>query len=173
MNKKEQKTEPETETKDNGAQETGSLEEKNEQLIRALADSTNRQKILEREKDLAVRYAVADFAKNLLDVVDALESAVQSCQDKTLTGEAQTLKEGLVMTQSILVKVFQKHKIEVIAPEPGDAFDHGRHQALSQEDSALPEGSIVTVLRQGYFLQERLLRAAFVSVSSGKKSEDG
>ena len=149
---------------------TSALEEKNEHLMRALADSENRQKILEREKDLAVRYCLADFAKSLLDVVDALESAVQSCQDKTLTGEAQTLNEGLVLTQSILLKVFQKHNIEVIEPEPGDAFDHGRHQAISQEDSDLPEGAIVTLLRKGYFLQDRLLRAAFVSVSSGKKS---
>ena len=148
---------------------TATLEDKNEQLVRALADSENRQKILERERDLSVRYAVADFAKSLLDVVDALESAAQSCQGRTLTGEAHTLNEGIVLTQSVLMKVFKKHKIDVIAPEPGETFDHGRHQAISQEDSDFDEGAIVTVLRQGYFLQERLLRAAFVSVSSGKK----
>lgn len=147
------------------------LQQRNEQLMRALADSENRQKIVEREKTTSVRYAVADFAKNLLDVADALDSAVQSCAGKDLTGEAWTLNEGLVLTQSILNKVLEKHHIKVIAPQPGDMFDHSQHQAVSQEETVdYAEGQIVTLLRPGYFLEDRLLRAAFVTVAAAPKA---
>lgn len=163
-----------TETQDideQDAQKEEALKEKNDQLLRALADSENRRKIIEREKDVSVRYAIADFAKNLLEVVDALESAVQACEGKKLTGDAWTLNEGLVLTQSVMKNVFAKHSIEVVEPEVGDAFDHGRHQAISQEESDQPQGTIATVLRRGYFLKDRLLRPAFVSVSFGDKKE--
>jgi molecular chaperone GrpE len=50
----------------------------------------------------------------------------------------------------------------------GQAFDPNLHEAMSQEASLeIPEGSVVRVLRRGYKLKDRLLRAATVVVSSG------
>ncbi|MCY4413549.1 MAG: nucleotide exchange factor GrpE [Alphaproteobacteria bacterium] len=147
--------------------------EKIEQLMRALAESDNRRKIMEKEKEMSVRYAVTGFAQDVLDIADALDSAIAAHQAKEkLVGDALTLHEGLVLTRSVLSKVFDKYAIEVVDPKAGDVFDHNVHQAISQEeDTKFEEGSVVTLLRKGYQMKERLLRAAFVTVAAEKPAQ--
>ena len=48
----------------------------------------------------------------------------------------------------------------------GDAFDPTRHEAVSHETSAdVTEPTCVSVMRRGYLLGDRLLRAALVGVA--------
>mgnify|MGYP002139055078 CR=1 FL=1 len=55
----------------------------------------------------------------------------------------------------------------------GKAFDPNLHEAMSQEPSAdVAEGTILRVMRRGYKLKDRLLRAACVVVSSGPPASE-
>ena len=50
--------------------------------------------------------------------------------------------------------------------EPGDAFDPTRHEAVAHQTSAdVTEPTCVAVMRRGYVLGDRLLRAALVAVA--------
>ena len=135
-------------------------------LMRRVADAENRVKVIEREKDASVRYAVTGAMTDFLEVVDALDAAVLAVGDRELSGEAVTLRDGLKLTRSLTSKVFNKHGVEEVRPNPGDEFDHDVHQAVSQEESAeYPEGVVLSCMRAGYTLKGRLLRPAFVILS--------
>ena len=55
----------------------------------------------------------------------------------------------------------------------GKEFDPNLHDALSQQPSdEIPEGHVVSTMRKGYQLHDRLIRAANVIVSSGP-AKDG
>jgi molecular chaperone GrpE len=55
--------------------------------------------------------------------------------------------------------------VQEIAPQTGEPFDPNRHEALMQQPSNHPEGSVVQVLQKGYSLHDRTLRPAQVAVS--------
>lgn len=140
-------------------------QEKIDKLMRALAEKENRCKVIERERDISVKYAVTNVVTDFLEIIDALDSAVQASSDKELTGDALTLREGLMLTRSLVSKVLNKHDVQEIFPNPGDEFDHDAHQAMSQESSEGYEaGRVLSCLRRGFKLKERLLRPAFVVV---------
>ncbi len=145
------------------------LQEKVDLLMRALAEKENRVKIIERERDVSVKYAAGTVLADFLEVLDALDSALQVGDGQELTGGALTLREGLVLTRSLASKILEKHGVVEISPEPGDAFDHDLHQAMSQVESEDYEGgAIVQCLRKGFKLKDRLLRPSFVVVAQEK-----
>ena len=54
----------------------------------------------------------------------------------------------------------------------GQPFDPNQHEAISQETSnEIPEGNIISQIRKGYRLHDRLLRAANVIVSKGPEKD--
>lgn len=151
--------------------EVGKLKE---QLLRTLAELDNYRKRAEREKEDTSKYAVSNFARELLSVSDNLRRAIESVPEKHENPEKllEGLLEGVKITETELLSVFSKHKIEKIDPL-GKPFDHQFHQAMFEvEDSKQPPGIVVQVLQPGYTLYSRLLRPAFVGVSKGKKSSD-
>ena len=55
----------------------------------------------------------------------------------------------------------------------GQAFDPKLHDAVAQEASnEVPEGTVVSQVRKGYRMHERLLRPASVKVSTGPAVAD-
>ena len=49
----------------------------------------------------------------------------------------------------------------------GEKFDPHRHQAIQMVESDAPANTVVTVYQKGYVLNDRILRPAMVTVSSG------
>jgi molecular chaperone GrpE len=54
----------------------------------------------------------------------------------------------------------------------GQPFDPNMHEAISQQESDAPPGSVVTVLQRGYKSGERLLRPALVVVAKPKAAAE-
>lgn len=150
--------------------ETGPLAEKDaeiadlkDRLLRAVAESENVRRRLEREKADAVAYAVTGFARDLLGVADNLRRALEAAaKDETVQGP---LLSGVEITEKELLKVFEKHGIARIE-SIGQKLDPNRHQAMLEvvQDGA-EAGTIVAELQTGYVLKDRLLRPAMVSVA--------
>lgn len=135
------------------------LTESEERYRRVYADFENIKKRLEKEKYQAIDYALEQFAKDLLPVIDALGMAL------TITDETQfdKLKEGVEITRSALLKSYEKNGITAIDHENG--FDPNFHEAVMQIDSPDHEDDqIVTVMQQGYAYKGRILRPSLVSV---------
>lgn len=116
----------------------------------------------------AKQFGIQGFCKDLLEVADVLNAAVDSVPKEQLTGNIhlKNLFEGLTMTEAQLQKVFVKHGLEKINPQVGDKFDPFIHEAMFQvptEDKDA-NSNVAVINKIGYKLKERTLRPAIVGV---------
>jgi molecular chaperone GrpE len=141
-----------------------------DRLLRAQAEWDNSRKRILREKDDAVRYAGESFLEKLLPVLDNFEMGMQAAKTAT---DAKAIAQGLEMVLAQFQQVLRDAGVETI-DAVGQPFDPHRHEALGHHESdEHPEGHVLTQLRKGYKLKDRLLRAASVFVakpSEGKAS---
>src|SRR5438876_7428042 len=133
-----------------------------EKLARAQADFQNSRKRLQTESDQRSQYANASLIKSLLPVIDNFERALAQDPDKT---DARAILRGMQIIHDQWLNVLKQQLVQEIAPQPGEAFDPTRHEALMHQPSQLPEGSVVQTLQKGYALHDRTLRPAQVAVS--------
>jgi len=155
--------------------EEKSIEEKlveaQEQVLRTLADSENLRRRLEREKEDLGNYIVSNFAKEILAVVDNLQRAIRSIEDKKEDKNAlSTFVEGIELTEKQLISSLEKFNINKINTI-NEAFDPNLHQAMFEVEGKKSEtGKISEVIQDGYTIGDRLLRPAMVGVFKSKKS---
>lgn len=133
-----------------------------EKLARAQADFQNSRKRLQTESDQRAQYANASLIKSLLPVIDNFERALAVDPEKT---DAKSILKGMQIVHDQWLNVLKQQLVEEINPKPGEPFDPTKHEALMQQPSEHPEGSVVMVLQKGYALHDRTLRPAQVAVS--------
>ncbi len=144
-----------------------------DQLLRALAETENQRRRFERDRAEVVKYAFADFARELLSPVDNLRRALESLPaDADMKDQVlKTLLAGVELTERELLQAFEKHGMRKI--EPLDTpFDYNLHQAMFElENTGKPPGTVVEVLQPGYMLHDRLLRPAMVGLAKAKRDD--
>ncbi|WP_299068930.1 nucleotide exchange factor GrpE [uncultured Psychrobacter sp.] len=134
----------------------GEVKQAKETTARANAETYNAQKRMEQEADKSKRFALQKFAKELLEVVDNLERAIENAtSDDPVT-------EGVRLTHKALLDVLNKNGVEVVEPQ-GETFNADLHEAVGIDENAEPD-TVGTVLQKGYSLNGRLLRPAMVRV---------
>ena len=150
------------------------LEQAIEDKKRALAEAENTRRRGIKDLEQSRKYGHLAFAREMLSVVDSLESAVNSSpqnQDE-LTDETKNFIVGVEMTLEQLKQVFNNHNISKIDPQ-GDKFDYNVHQAMfEKETDEVEPGLIIEVMQPGWSLHDRLLRPAMVGVSKKKANKD-
>jgi molecular chaperone GrpE len=155
------------ETKGNDLSENALLRER---LMRALAETENTRRQGERRAQDAQQYAITNFARELLQVVDNLRRAIDADATRAERTERDGLIEGVVATDRILTQVLNRFGMKEIdalnAP-----FDPVRHEAVMEVDAPeQPPRNVVQVLENGYMLHDRLLRPARVVVARPQQS---
>ncbi len=139
--------------------------------LRAIADADNTRKRAERDIAETQKYAVSQFAHDLVNVAETLQRALSSV-DEDARAKADpllaTVHAGVEMTLKELLTVFERFGIRRIDPL-GEKFDHNLHQAIAQiaAPNASP-GEVVQVVQAGYTIHERLLRPAMVAVAKAE-----
>lgn len=138
------------------------LAELRDRYARALAEQENSRKRHQREMQESRHYAIAQFAKDLLEVVDNFSRALEALPaDQT----GNPYVAGVRMVQDQLSKAMSAHgvtRIEAI----GQPFDAMFHSAILEEERAdVPAGTVVEELVSGYRIGDRLLRAAMVKLA--------
>jgi molecular chaperone GrpE len=126
---------------------------------------------VDREKSSLVKYGNEELIKAILPVIDNLERAL----DHPMGENPDGLLEGIEITHKQLLQVLEKFGLTRIAPE-GEPFDPSKHEAMMQVESTDHEpNTVVSEFQRGYFLNDRLLRPAMVSVARapGEKQEEG
>lgn len=132
--------------------------------LRAQAEIQNIHKRAERDVSNAHKFALEKFAGSLLDVVDNLERALESCSDDNEA--TRGLLEGVALTHKQLTEALRRFSVEAISPM-GETFNPELHQAVSMEPSTTAAPNTVSaVLAKGYTLSGRLLRPAIVVVAT-------
>lgn len=140
---------------------------KNEAL-RYLADAENTRRRAAKEKEDTAKFAVSKFSRDLLDVADNMQRALQSVTpDMQSNANVKNLCVGIEATAQQLSSVFERYGIQKNDPM-GQMFDPNLHQVVSEVDAPdkVP-GTVVQVLQTGYMIQGRLLREAMVAVAKG------
>jgi molecular chaperone GrpE len=136
-----------------------------QRLARATADFKNTQRRLQAEKEQAIDYANQALIKSLLPVIDNFERALSQDASKV---DAASILRGMQIVHDQWLSVLKQQRVDEIAPQPGEAFDPQRHEALMQQDAPQYAGqgtTVVQLLQKGYSLGERVLRPAQVAVS--------
>ncbi|XP_041368918.1 grpE protein homolog 1, mitochondrial-like [Gigantopelta aegis] len=144
------------------------LKELKDKYMRSLAETENVRTRMKKQIDDAKQFGIQNFCKDLLDVADVLNHAVDSVPKEEITKKNPHLKslfEGLIMTESQLQKTFIKHGLQQIIPNKGDKFDPYFHEALFTVPSEEKDSGTIAVLQKiGYTLHDRTLRPALVGV---------
>jgi len=121
------------------------------------------RKIRERDVSNAREYAIQKFAKSMLEVSDSLGYALAAAQKDE--AELKTIVEGVDLTKSQLTKVFNEHGLLEFG-DIGDKFDPSLHEALFEiPDADKDPGTVGQVLKTGFSLKDRVIRAAQVGVT--------
>ena len=163
-----------TQTMDNEADRSANGEDEDqnselaslrERLMRALAEIENTSRQGERRVQDAQQYAITNFARELLQVVDNLRRAL----DATTAGaEARTgngLIDGVAATDRVLTQILNRFGVQELNAL-NEPFDPQIHEAVMEtEETSRPPGSVVQVLENGYKIHDRLLRPARVVVA--------
>ena len=140
-----------------------------DQALRALADQENTRRRAQREIEDNSKYAVSNFARDVLPVGDNLRRALETITAAARAADPALAKfaEGVELTERELLNILERNGIKRVDPV-GQPFDHNFHQAVMQvENSAQPPGTVVQVFQPGYTIHGRLLRPAMVTVAKG------
>jgi molecular chaperone GrpE len=157
--------------------EVGSVEaltkeaaESRDKMLRTLAEMENLRKRTQREVADARTYSIANFARDVLDIADNLQRALDAVPADTKAAADPGLKaliEGVELTERSLLNALEKNGVKKFDPS-GEKFDPNFQQAMYEvPDSSVPAGTVVQVVQAGYTIGERVLRPALVAVSKG------
>lgn len=147
-------------------------EAQRDRAMRALAEVENVRKRLERSRDEEKQYAVTRFARDLLTVADNLTRALAATPAEAWANESlKPVLDGVDATARELQAVLGRHGIKIIQAA-GAKFDPNLHQAIAEVPANGAEpGTVINVVQPGYVINERLLRAAMVTVAKADGSQ--
>jgi len=137
-------------------------QENHDAFLRAKAETENIRKRAITDVANAHKYAVENFATELLAVKDSLEAALA-----VETATVENLKSGAELTLKQLSAAFEKFKLAEVSPV-GQKFDPHRHQAISMIEADAEPNTVVQVLQKGYVLHDRVVRPALVTVAKAR-----
>lgn len=131
--------------------------------LRERAELENYKKRVQRDHNEALRYASTHLARDLAEVIDDLERAVEHAESG---GNGQPLVEGVRLVLRNALDVLGKHGITRIEAA-GERFDPTRHEAIASVHAPEHEpNQVVQQFLPGYALHDRVIRPAKVSVAS-------
>ncbi|MFC3193803.1 nucleotide exchange factor GrpE [Marinicella sediminis] len=141
------------------------LTEKEDEVLRVVAEGMNLQKRLQRDIDNTRKFSNDKIIKAMIPVMDSFDKALEVVNDDQCEVTTEAMIEGTQNTQKLFAKVLEDNGIEIINPV-GEAFDPEQHEAMSMVPSPDHEkNTIVNVFQKGYLLNGRVVRAAMVVVA--------
>lgn len=136
------------------------LDQMNDQYLRLQAEYTNYRRRTQQEKETIGLYANEKIMQELLLVIDNMERALESFEDKE-----DAMYKGVDLVYKQLKDTLEKNGLEEIEAE-NQEFDPNLHLAVMQESVEGVEPNKVTmVLQKGYKLGNKVIRATMVKVS--------
>lgn len=139
---------------DEGKEEDGDL-----RYLRLMADFQNYKKRVEKEKQDLYSYANEDIMRELLNVMDNFERAMEHDAD-------EGFREGIEMIFKQLSDVLEKSGLAEISAL-GEEFDPNVHNAvMTEETEDYESGKVSGVMQKGYTLNGKVIRPAMVKVAN-------
>ena len=151
------------------------LSENKDKLLRSLAESENTRKQMEKIRIETNKYGVQPLAREILNVVDNFNRALNLKDDNN----EKSLEEGLALIQKEILSILEKFNVKKIEAL-GEDFNANFHQAMfEKETNEFEGGKVCEIVQDGYTFHDRLLRPVLVGVAkkqnennNDKKAED-
>jgi molecular chaperone GrpE len=143
------------------------LRERENELLRAVAEQQNVTRRRRQEMESSVQFAQESLVRDLLPVLDDFERALLAMEGKV----DASIGGGLALVAERLLRILASQGLEAIRPS-GEPFDPTVHEAVAQRPSAeAREGTVLDLVEPGYRYRGRLLRPAKVVVASGEEHD--
>lgn len=142
-------------------------DELKEKYLRKVADLDNLRKRKEEEKERQRKYANKNLLKDLLEVIDNFDRALES-----MDSDSGEVEDGIRMIRKQLDELLDKYDVERIDAE-NQPFDPNYHEGMMQEErDGLDQRTVLEVFQEGYVLHDQVLRPAQVKVGVPEKTEE-
>src|SRR5437016_12665940 len=145
------------------------LAEARDRHLRLAADFDNYKKRARQEQIETIQHASADLIARVLPVLDDLHNVL----DHKPEGIEESWVRGLELSVRKLEEALGTHGLQPI-DSVGTRFDPKLHEAVGHEESTEhPEDTVVSELRRGYRIRDRVVRPALVKLARPPaRSED-
>jgi len=138
-----------------------SLAETKDRYLRSAADFENFKKRSRQQQLDTIQHASADLISRLLPALDDLHKAL----DHKPAGVDESWVKGLELSVRKLEEALGAHGLESI-DAVGAPFDPKLHEAIGYEESTEhPEDTVISQLRRGYRIRDRVVRPALVKLA--------
>ena len=165
-----QDTQEIADSQENGQQTQEELHILQDKYLRLAAEFDNYKRLVQRDQSDAIRYANESILKNLLPIIDNLERALQCAKEVGTNGP---LLDGVELTHKQFLETVGKLGVRQIS-STGNPFDPTMHQAVAQVESDTAEqNTVIEEFQKGYFLHDRILRPAMVTVAKESLDQTG
>ena len=136
------------------------LKDKENKLLRNIADFQNYQKRIQKEIELCKEQTRKKYLQELLDLYELLKKAY----------EDNNPKQGLKLLLNNIENFFEKEQIKYIECV-GKKFDHNIHHAIATvEKNDCESDIIIEEVKKGYKVNDKLLRPSHVIVVKNKEN---
>ena len=140
------------------------LEDYQELFLRKAAEFDNYRKRVERERDQQTRAATENLIEDILPLLDDFERALSPTSGEE-HDVPKAYRNGIELIYKQLFELLRKRGVTRIETTKAK-FDPNIHEAVTYEPSeGYEDGDIITEVRRGYMLGDKLLRAAMVKVA--------
>ncbi|MFA4875681.1 MAG: nucleotide exchange factor GrpE [bacterium] len=135
-----------------------------DKLLRVMAEFENFKKRMMKEREDLVRFGNEKLLAELLPALDDMDRVLEHLPVDP-SEDVKKFADGVALARRSLGTTLEKFGLKEI-PALGEPFDPARHEAIAavESDSYAPD-SIMAVHRTGYWLFDRLLRPAMVTVA--------
>ena len=128
------------------------------------AELDNYRKRMAREKAEQIKWANANLLGELLSVIDGFQMGLDHARSDD---KDSVITQGMDMVQRQLDEFLSNQGV-IEVPATGECFDPNQHEAISHaHHPEVAEGIIISQIRRGFRLHDRLLRPSNVIVSKG------
>ena len=143
------------------------LKDTHDRLLRTAAEFDNFKKRAAKEKEDVQRFGIERLLKDFLPVMDNLERALDHAEQH----DPRQVIEGVRLVQKLFETTLARHGVTGFSAL-GKPFDPSVHEALMQQESDEPAGTVVSEMAKGYKLNDRLVRPAAVVVAKPRTSAE-
>lgn len=137
-------------------------EDRLNQIKYLYADFENLKKQFEKEKIQIIKLANEYLIKELLTILDDIESSLKLIIEKKD-------KEGMQKIHDKLIGILKNHGVKEIE-SVGNKMDFEKHDVVLKEESDKEEGVIIEEIQKGYILKSKVIRHSKVKVSEKFKN---
>jgi molecular chaperone GrpE len=139
------------------------VQDKQDRLLRALAETDNVRRRAQRDREDYVKYATESLLRDLVPVLDNLDRALTAARTAGVGGYVVV---GVELIQREMLRVLERAGLARYSAV-GQPFDPARHEAIARVVSgeAAPD-TVVHETAPGYLLHGRVLRPALVAVAA-------